>query len=82
MNTAPVDGYFRENFSLKDYTTFKQIPFSDGITWVAIENKEDIIKASNNLFSYLSKLLEGEEIQKILFTDYWINISIDFSPYK
>ncbi len=49
---------------------------------VSIENVSIYEESLTNYFNELKKFLELEEIQKILYTDYWIDVPIDWGPYK
>ena len=81
-NPAPDEKYYNNNFRLKDYTTFRKIPFNEKLTWKQIKSYEEGIEAAKELFVYVKQILLLEEMQKILFTNYWINVPIDYSPYK
>lgn len=81
-NPAPNENYHRSDFSIKDFTTFKGIPYNDLMTWVRIENIESGVKPAKELFEYLRVILLREDMQLILFADFWENVPIDYSPYK
>jgi hypothetical protein len=67
-------------FSINDYCKFKRIhnPLSENFYFEAteIENKIEIF------ISECIEFLKIEEINKILFTDFWLDVPPDFSPYK
>lgn len=74
---------YSRDFSIKDYTTFRNIPFNEiDLCWKMVDNYEEGIVVAKTFFEYLKTIINSEEIQKILFTDYWIMVPIDYSPYK
>lgn len=75
-------GYCRKGFSLKDYTTFRKLTFNENLVWHQINNYEEGEQLAKQLFEYVKEILLLDEMQKILFTDYWVNVPIDYSPYK
>jgi len=82
-NPAPDENYYKDSFWLKDYTTFRKIPFDfPQLIWKPVKNYEEGEQAAKKLFEYVKEILLLDEMQKILFTDYWVNVPIDYSPYK
>lgn len=69
-------------FSLKDYTAYRNIPFDSSHTINWLDKYEDSIDISLQFFKKLQKILDLEEMQKLLNTDYKIDVPIDYSPYK
>jgi hypothetical protein len=67
------------SFSINDYCTEKNISIQ--FNWFFVGRVDFIYELSNFMASALL-VLKSEEMQKILFTDYWIDIKPDFSPYR
>jgi hypothetical protein len=78
-----INNSVRNSFRLKDYCTFRKIDFPEGVEQSFHISNEDRLKI--HIIKYIlfvKDVLATEEMQKILFTDYWVNVPIDFSPYK
>lgn len=69
-------------FALTDYLGFRPVEFDKNLLFHHLENYEDVIEVSKQLFEELKKLIATEEMQKLLYTDYKIDVPRDWSPYK
>lgn len=83
-NNNPIinEKYCRDRFSLQDYTTFRKIPYDYRFLWKPVNDYNDGVDVAKKTLFFIKEILLLEEIQKILFSDYWISIPIDYSPYK
>jgi hypothetical protein len=69
-------------FPLTDYLSFRPVEFNKGLLFSYLKNYEDAIEISKQLFVELKKLIASEEIQKLLYTDYKVDVPRNWSPYK
>lgn len=69
-------------FPLMDYLAMRPIEFDRSLLFSHLEKYEDALMVSKQLFKELKKLIATEEMQKLLFTDYKIDVPRDWSPYK
>ena len=67
------------DFSIKDYCT--EMNLNIELTWFFIGNINFHIKLREYLKSVL-EILKSNQFESILFSDNWIDIKPDFSPYK
>ncbi len=81
-NPVPDENYHRMHFMLRDYTAFRNISYDEKMVWRQIKNYEEGIQAAKDYFEFVKEILLTEEMQKFLFTDYWINVPINYAPYK
>jgi len=78
----------RENFRLKDYCTFRKIHFPERFeSGFAIDENENICFSViepflKEYFQFIKKIISIEEVKKMLYSEYWTNVPIDYSPYK
>lgn len=73
--------YNGENsFSIKDYCAHKKItsPILKDF-FIEVENLE---KEISLFFKGCLEFLKKKEVEKMLYSDFWIDIPSDFSPYK
>jgi len=70
------------SISLTDYIKFRNIEFDENLLFRHLIEFEDAIEVSKQLFKRLKELIETEELQKLLYTDYQIEVPRDYSPYK
>jgi len=81
-------GNERENFRLKDYCTFRKIHFPEKFeSGLTIEEKEKISFSEiepflKEYFQFIKNIISIEEVKKMLYSEYWTNVPIDYSPYK
>jgi len=69
-------------FPLADYLAIRPIEFNRSLLFRYLENYEDALTVAKQLFEELKKLIAAEEMQKLLYTDYKIDVPRDYSPYK
>jgi len=69
-------------FPLTDYLAMRPIEFDRSLLFNHLEKYEDAIGISMQLFEELKKLIATDEMQKLLYTDYKIDVPRDYSPYK
>jgi len=69
-------------FPLTDYLAIRPIEFDRSLLFRYLENYEDALTVSKQLFEELKKLIATEEMQRLLYTDYKIDVPRDYSPYK
>ncbi len=81
-NPVPDENYHRMHFRLRDYTAFRKISYDEKMGSRQIKNYEEGIQAAKDYFEFVKEILLTEEMQKFLFTDYWINVPINYAPYK
>jgi hypothetical protein len=67
------------SFSLKDYCVERKLNLD--LNWFFVGNI-DFIPEFTLFLSNTLLVLKSDEIQKVLFTNYWIEIKPDMSPYK
>lgn len=76
----------RDSFSINDYCEFKKkfLPIGFKIGSVLLPNQlwEDISTYMGEYFYFIRNLFSLEEMHKIIFTSYWMNIPMDWGPYK
>jgi hypothetical protein len=78
-NEALNKDYFNNSFCIRDYTTFRNIPFKKELLRCSIMGYEESVLVAKELFNIVKQILLTDEMQRILFTDYWINIPFDYS---
>jgi hypothetical protein len=82
-NINTNSAHYRNKFRLKDYCTFRKITFPKELELgFCISNEDELNLYIIKYISFIKDVLAIEEMQKILFSDYWINVPIDYSPYK
>ncbi len=82
ISVAVEDNNSNYNFVLTDYLTYRNIEFDRTPFYRHLDNYEDMIEESKKIFVELKKLIITEEMQKLLNTDYKIDVPRDWSPYK
>lgn len=71
----------KNSFSLKDYCSYRNMsyPISHDIV---VNPTNNITQYFDSYFKELKLFIQNPEIAKIIFSDYWIDIPKDMSPYK
>jgi hypothetical protein len=77
-----IDNNSDYSFVLTDYLAIRPIEFDKTLFYQHIDNYEDMLGVSKKMFKELKKLIATEEMQKLLNTDYEIDVPRDWSPYK
>jgi hypothetical protein len=77
----------RKSFRLKDYCKFRNIMFLEKFEkgqqiLSIIDNWVEVESYLIEYLSFIKNVINQDEMQKILFTEYWTNVPIDWSPYK
>lgn len=80
------DNQTRENFRLKDYFYLKKTDFPKKFEYgLQIEGNINFASIEAYLleyFSFLNNVFREEDIRKILNSDFWLDVPIDWRPYK
>lgn len=66
-------------FPLDDYLTYRDIDFDRSLLFRHLNDYEEMFEVSNKFFQELKKLIATEEMQKLLYTDYKIDVPRDWS---
>jgi hypothetical protein len=82
IKVAINDNQSDYGFALTDYLGFRPVEFNNFLLFSHLEDYNDAIGISKQLFEELNKLIATEEMQKLLNTDYKIDVPRDWSPYK
>lgn len=69
----------RNKFFIQDYAQFKNLEYNQ---YIPIEEWEDYIERLKDVFKQVKIILTDEDLQEILYTDKWIEIPINWTPYK
>ncbi|MEN9918209.1 MAG: hypothetical protein RL662_645 [Bacteroidota bacterium] len=75
----------KKDINIKDYCTFRNIPYDKqryGHSYRVGIDPRTLDQYIEEYLSFAKSILELDEMQKILYTDYWIDVPIDYSPYK
>lgn len=73
------DKYVESSFSIKEYCNEIKLDVDLKHFFVEIPNFTVVLK---EYFEIISSVLRTDKIKSILFSDIWIDITKDFSPYK
>jgi hypothetical protein len=68
-----------KRFSLRDYAIYRKITFDVKLMRHPINYYEESVIIANKIFDVLERVLLLEEMQNILFTNYWIDVPFDYS---
>lgn len=71
----------RKKFSIEDYCTDKGISYHYKSSLFQ-ENVNEVIKDIQSFLRFILSILLQPEIKKILFSNEWIEVPIDWYPYK
>jgi len=79
-----IDNESTYGFNLKDYLALRgnKLEFDRSLFWNELNDYSEAIEISKKMFAELKKLIATEEMQKLLNTDYKIDVPRDWSPYK
>ena len=70
------------SFLLTDYLSLRNIVIDRSIIFGSNKNENDLFISCSKFINYLEEILQNEELTKMLFSDYKINVPTDYSPYK
>lgn len=82
IKVAIGDNKGNYGFPLDDYLTYRNIDFDRRLLFIHLANYEEMLEVSNKFFQELKKLIAIDEMQKLLYTDYKVDVPRDWSPYK
>jgi hypothetical protein len=81
FETFKKEGIKRNSFFLKDYLTYRKIEinFQEWDHHTSYEEEKERLKV---IFRNVFAIIQTEELNRILFTNEWLEVPIDMSPYK
>jgi|GEM_PF-4081947 len=72
----------RKSFFLHEYLKTQTTDYQDSNYLRGFGVRKQLIESIEKYFSKIRETINTKEIQKILNTDYWIDVPIDWGPYK
>jgi hypothetical protein len=81
FETFKKEGIKRNSFFLKDYLTYRKIEINlqEWDHHTSYEEEKERLKV---IFRNVLVIIQTEELNRILFTNEWLEVPIDMSPYK
>lgn len=74
--------YVRRSFFLHEYLKNQAMDYENYNYFKGFFVKKQLVESVDKYLLEISEIVKNKEMQKILYTDYWIDVPIDWGPYK